>query len=391
LLLASSAASNPVNTGGAGISAEPEITESDVTGFIVGGEEAVYKPWFAMVMLPGGGKRGCGATIFNRKWALTAAHCITGDAPMDKADKMHSVYIGAKAPFNGQPEDPGYNDGRPYQIIKLKKPLIVHPGYNPAESPKYQHDIALMELEEEVSIPNFKPATLSSSSKFSPGGMSDGETATAYGFGRLTSGGDRPTVLMSVDVKHVSPNLCERALGSWRISSDMICFAAPGKDSCQGDSGGPLVIGDTLVGVVSWGIGCAKEGYPGVYSSVTEHLPWIQEVTGLDFGAAEKEAQECSTQEYKCYRKINKARIRKEHCPDKLSLQCAIQHYKLYGEKAGLSCRCPANFLADSQDGEDDGEGRDGKVDLSPAVRRATLSMLSLYLLCAGLVMSASL
>jgi len=47
----------------------------------------------------------------------------------------------------------------------------------------------------------------------------------------------------------------------------------------QGDSGGPMIINDggryTQVGIVSWGIGCGKGQYPGVYTRVTSLLPWI--------------------------------------------------------------------------------------------------------------------
>jgi secreted trypsin-like serine protease len=63
----------------------------------------------------------------------------------------------------------------------------------------------------------------------------------------------------------------------------MFCAKANGKDSCQGDSGGPIfareIIGtnnkgkaiyrNTQVGTVSWGIGCARRQFPGVYAQLS--------------------------------------------------------------------------------------------------------------------------
>lgn len=57
--------------------------------------------------------------------------------------------------------------------------------------------------------------------------------------------------------------------------------------ACQGDSGGPVVAYDkqtkdpTVVGIVSWGYGCADKKYPGVYSRVLAAREWIRENTGI--------------------------------------------------------------------------------------------------------------
>ena len=64
----------------------------------------------------------------------------------------------------------------------------------------------------------------------------------------------------------------------------MICAGGSDKDACQGDSGGPLVCPDDqgklyISGIVSWGIGCATEGIPGVYTNVQKYVDWIEEHT----------------------------------------------------------------------------------------------------------------
>merc|ERR1712024_380179 len=94
-----------------------------------------------------------------------------------------------------------------------------------------------------------------------------GQEAIVSGWGTLSSGGNQPTVLHDVTVTVQANSDCNDAYGN-SITSNMICAAAPGKDSCQGDSGGPLVTDGVVIGVVSWGYGCAQPNAPGVYARV---------------------------------------------------------------------------------------------------------------------------
>ena len=101
------------------------------------------------------------------------------------------------------------------------------------------------------------------------------------GWGRLSFGGSTSNVLREVNMEVISNSQCKKAYGASRITENMLCANAAGgqggKGTCQGDSGGPLVSSGTgdgvspgqnydLVGVVSWGFGCADKDYPGVYA-----------------------------------------------------------------------------------------------------------------------------
>jgi len=152
--------------------------------------------------------------------------------------------------------------------------IINHPDY---DSSTIDNDYAILRLAKPVTFTNevspaCLPQFLEATYAFYP--------ATVTGWGTLSSGGNQPTVMHEVNVT-VTTNLeCDAAYGSiGRITKNMICAADSGKDSCQGDSGGPLIIPEndrhTLIGVVSWGRGCALPDFPGVYARVTAKMDWI--------------------------------------------------------------------------------------------------------------------
>lgn len=152
--------------------------------------------------------------------------------------------------------------------------MINHGSYN---KETFDNDIALVHLKNEVLFNDFmKPACLpTKSSSFPPQKM-----CTVTGFGTLREGGPQTTVLMKADVPIVANDKCSNNYGP--ISDLKLCagYDQGRIDACQGDSGGPLVCSQNgkafLAGVVSYGIGCARPGYPGVYANVKSFIDWIE-------------------------------------------------------------------------------------------------------------------
>jgi len=162
----------------------------------------------------------------------------------------------------------------------------MHPDYN---SNTVDQDFALLRMANPIdwaSNPNIRPACLP---EYTAGDY-DQWMSTVTGWGTTSSGGSTSSTLLEVDVQVISNSQCNAAYGG--ITNNMLCAQDAsgngGSDACQGDSGGPLVscgedgnCGTTpgqnydLIGVVSFGIGCAEKDYPGVYARTTAALDWI--------------------------------------------------------------------------------------------------------------------
>jgi hypothetical protein len=140
------------------------------------------------------------------------------------------------------------------------------------------NDIALVRLRTPASSPPQKLVSRGASGSL----VVDSRMSTVIGFGALAEKGNGSARLKQVDVPIVAQPACQKVYGEDKITAANFCAGQDGKDSCQGDSGGPLFVvndaGEQLqAGVVSWGIGCAKQGYYGVYASVGNFEQWIKQ------------------------------------------------------------------------------------------------------------------
>ena len=265
----STAAPNP---GPAATTAAPNPGPEIPTGFdcglpvsnrIVGGNVATpfSIPWQIGLVNTGSRRPFCGGTLISPIHVLTAAHCTEGQA----ASNLQVIV--------GEHDLNSDTDGVAHDVACKSD----HSQYN---SQTYDYDYSVLTLSKPVDIVD---ATSNARAACLPATADDyaTDTLTVSGWGALASGGSFPTVLHHVQVPAVTNQQCMTSYGS-SITDRMLCAGQPngGIDSCQGDSGGPLTAEEngrtTVVGVVSWGIGCAQAGYYGVYARVTTVLDWIK-------------------------------------------------------------------------------------------------------------------
>lgn len=245
-------------------------------GKIVGGYKINIEDAPHQVSLQQGYGHICGGSIISSKWILTAAHCTNGGT----ASKF-KVRVGSSESAKG---------GELIQVARI----VQHKQFNYSS---VDYDYSLLELSQEIQFDDTKKAIKLTEGKEE----NDGSMVKVSGWGNTQSSESRAW-LREAEVPLVNQDLCSEKYAKYGgVTPRMICagFMEGGKDACQGDSGGPLFTKDgelcfwfleylifllflgVLVGVVSWGYGCAKPDFPGVYSRVSVARQWIKENSGV--------------------------------------------------------------------------------------------------------------
>ncbi|XP_016994210.2 trypsin-like [Drosophila takahashii] len=198
----------------------------------------------------------CGGSLINSDTVVTAAHCMQKYTASEMQVRLGSTTR---------------NSGSEVVAVRAFK---FHEGYN---STTKINDVAIIKLSTPV-----RRTSLIRTIELATSDPASGTPAVVSGWGTTCYlWCSSTTTLLEVEVDIVSQKDCGSSTYNYgeSITATMVCANGEKKDACQGDSGGPLVADGKLVGIVSWGNRCARTGYPGVYASVAELKPWIDETT----------------------------------------------------------------------------------------------------------------
>jgi secreted trypsin-like serine protease len=235
-------------------------------GKIVGGQEArPYEfPWQVSVQSRGG-SHYCGGSVINERWIVTAAHCMVGESP-----SMVEVVVGE-------------HDRSAFSTVRQTHgavSIFIHESYSARTS---ENDISLIKTTDAITF----SADIQPICAPDPANDYVSYKSQCSGWGSINSGGVCcPQVLRYVTLNVTTNAFCDAVYTTYTIYPDMICATdntgMNERDSCQGDSGGPLSTKSasgifSLIGIVSWGIGCAS-GYPGVYARVPYFTAWVTNI-----------------------------------------------------------------------------------------------------------------
>lgn len=235
---------------------------------IVGGKPAARDEWGWQVLVRPGG-RLCGGALIAEEWVVTAAHCVYQSQGDFFAPEQITVVVGEY--------DRSVSEASEQALAVVD--LFAHAHFDKWSN---NNDIALLHLATPVTMTgHISPVVPLTEELIAL--TEAGRLATVTGWGTTSEGGAASQVLMEVTVPVVDSSICNRSYGI--ITDNMLCagYAEGGKDACQGDSGGPLVVQDDneqwhLAGIVSFGYGCARANYYGVYTRISQYNTWMNAI-----------------------------------------------------------------------------------------------------------------
>ncbi|XP_035918056.1 chymotrypsin-2-like [Anopheles stephensi] len=234
------------------VSADPMPEDDDANNNrVVGGTDAAPGSAPYQVSLQGLFGHSCGGSIIDRQWVLTAAHCVQTTSP-----KLLKVLVGTNKLKSG---------GQRYGVEKF----FIHSRYS---IPAFHNDIALVKLKSTLQYSDLVQPIV-----YWEREVPENATLRLTGWGRLSAIGSIPDNLQTIDLKYVPYEECKRLHdNSPNVDIGHVCtLTKKGEGACNGDSGGPLVYEGKLVGVVNFGVPCAK-GFPDAYARVSYYHDWIR-------------------------------------------------------------------------------------------------------------------
>ncbi|NXX79416.1 OVCH2 protein, partial [Urocolius indicus] len=259
---------------------EIQVTIGDICGMpsnqprfifsrIIGGEEAVPYSWPWQVSVQISDEHICGGAILAKEWVVTAAHCFN----------LKELYRDLWMVVTGL-HDLAEQEYRQKRSVKQ---YIIHPSFNKTTM---DSDIALLQLAEPLEFNHYvRPVCLPAKEEV----VQPSRVCVVTGWGAPEEGRGKGKKLHQLEVPILVLDTCQSYYINLpsAVTQRMTCAGFPleeGKDSCTGDSGGPLVCPSednsgfyTLHGITSWGLGCGRKNYPGVYTNVGVFVDWIKQ------------------------------------------------------------------------------------------------------------------